>query len=412
MKKLIIIPLILSAQLTYAALDPNSDCDLRLKEHLSLVNETNNQFAKLANIKNVELSSYQVTKFEHLMTERFNSLKALQQTNCELKAVKELVIQSDMIDLSKYAISDFKLRRIIAVLNKYKKDIFKDLKSIYYKSTMTETIQENLELLKKENNESALSEINLNLSLENISPMTSISDASVKVLSGAVGALARVWGKLSDKTIWREGHLKNNAEALKIMESKLMPLDLLFETRNYTLTSFTIPGHFGHVAIYMGTKEQLIELGLWDQDFMKIFREQIEQGNSIIEVRKEGIKFVKLANFINLDETAGTRINGLIENAESVFKLLLEQFGKKYDFTFDAHTSHKITCAELISFSYGDINWPMKASASIVNLRPDDLALYTANNLDKSQFLFFLVGNEDFKTFQNKSEEEFRQLFK
>lgn len=412
MKKLILLPLIFTTQLTYAALDPNPNCDLKLREHVTLVNETNAQFERLANTKNVELSSYQVTTFEHLMTERFSHLKELQSIECGKKALRELVVQSDMIDLSKYAISDFKLRRIVAVLNKFKKESFKDLKSLYKKSTMTETIQENLELLKIEKNEEALNELNLNLSLENIAPMTSISDASVKVLSGAVGVLARVWGKLSDKTIWREGHLKNNEAALKVMESKLKPLDLLFETRNYTLTSFTIPGHFGHVAIYMGTKEQLIDLGLWEQDFMKTFREQIELGNSIIEVRKEGIKFVKLANFINLDETAGTRINGLIDNAENVFKLLLEQFGKKYDFTFDAHTSHKITCAELISFTYGDINWPMKASASIVNLRPDDLALFTAKNLDKSEFLFFLVGNDDFKTFQNKTELEFKQLFK
>lgn len=343
MKKLILLPLIFTTQLSFAVLDPNPNCDLKLREHIALVNETNAQFERLANTKNVELSSYQVTTFEHLMTERFTHLKTIQRIDCDKKALKELIIQSDMIDLSKYAISDFKLRRIVAVLNKFKKDSFKDLKSLYKKSTMTETIQENLELLKLENNEDALSELNLNLSLDNIAPMTTISDASVKVLSGAVGVLARIWGKLSDKTIWREGHLKDNIEALKIMESKLKPLDLLYETRNYTLTSFTIPGHFGHVAIYMGTKEQLQELGLWEQDFMKTFREQIEQGNTIIEVRKEGIKFVKLSNFINLDETAGTRINGLVNNAENVFKLLLEQFGKKYDFTFDAHTSHKIT---------------------------------------------------------------------
>ena len=85
-----------------------------------------------------------------MMTERFKSLKELQNTECELKALKELVIQSDMIDLSKYAVSDFKLRRIIAILYKFKKDTFKDLKSIYRKSTMTETITENLEQLKIE----------------------------------------------------------------------------------------------------------------------------------------------------------------------------------------------------------------------------------------------------------------------
>lgn len=413
MKKLILLSFVsLLSTHTFASLDENEKCSIEIQRHLEIVEETNKKFIEYSSLKNVELSSYQITQFEHMLTSRVNHLKSLQEVECDQKAVRELVIQSDMLDLSKIVFSDFKLRRVVSVLNKFKKAQFKNLKSTYRKYTMTETLVENLDLAKAENKEEEISKLKLNLDLVDIKPMTTISDIAVKSLKGAIGALAIAWGKLSDATIWREGHLKNNAEVYELLKNKLKPFDLIYESRNYTLSHYTIPGHWGHVAVWMGTKDELQALGLWEQDFMKPFRENIEAGKNIIEIRKPGVQFVDLHDFINLDEIAVTRIKGIESNAENIFKGLLEQFGKKYDYAFDAHTTNKVTCAELVSFSYGDINWPMKAAASVVNLRPDDIAMYGVLNPDKAEFVAFLVGNDDFKTFTTKSEEDFKNLFK
>lgn len=396
----------------FAALDNNADCDIELNKHDSIVKETNQKFAEYNTIKNEQFSSYDVQNFEHLITTRIKHIETLQKVNCESNSVREALIQADMIDLSKYVFSDFKLRRVVSLLRKYKKVELPNLKNLYYKYTKSETLSDTLNAIEADKKDDEIKSLNINLDLVNIKPMTTLSDLSVKALSGAIGGLAKTWGKVSDATVWREGHLKDNQEALQLLKSNLKPFDFVYESRDYTLSHYTIPGHFGHVAIWMGTKEELESMGLWEQDFMAPFREAILAGKNIVEVRKPGVQFVSLESFINLDEIAITRLNQLPNSAEDIFKNITQQFGKKYDYAFDAHSENKITCAELVSFTYGDIDWPMTAKMSVVNLRPDDMAVYGIKNPEKAKFVMYLKGNKDFKTFQNIGEEEFNNLFK
>ena len=205
--------------------------------------------------------------------------------------------------------------------------------------------------------------------------------------------------------------MKDNKEVKALLLSKLKPLDLVYEKRTFVLSNYTIPGHFGHVGIWLGTKEELIALNIWDQEYFKPFRAQVEAGKNIVEIRKQGINYQSLDSFINLDEMAVTRVKNILDNAEYVFSNLSEQLNKQYDFKFDARSADKLTCTELIAFSYGDIQWHETKTLFQVSLRPDDMALTTLGENASSEFVLFLKGNKDKTTFQNLGYQDWSNLF-
>ena len=131
-----------------------------------------------------------------------------------------------------------------------------------------------------------------------------------------------------------------------------------------------------------------------------------------MEIRKPGLGFQSLDTFINLDEIAVTRVLGVADRAANVFQDLMAQAGKAYDFKFDARTADKITCAELITFSYGDIKWHETKTLFQISLRPDDLALLSVTNPEQSEFVLYLKGNKRGGDFQNLDKDEWTKLFK
>ncbi|MBY0415764.1 MAG: hypothetical protein K2Q18_16440, partial [Bdellovibrionales bacterium] len=220
------------------------------------------------------------------------------------------------------------------------------------------------------------------------------SDSAINGAGTVVAGGARIWGFISDHLKWRSGRLNENKEIKELVESKLRPLDLVYEKRTFVLSNYTIPGHWGHVGIWLGTKEELISLKIWDKDYFRPYQKYVLEGKKIVEIRKKGANFQGLDTFLNLDEFAITRFTDILVNAEEVYKEIFSQLEKEYDFKFDARTADKITCAELISFSYGDIKWPESKALFQVTLRPDDIGRLTLNKDSGEELILYLKGNK------------------
>lgn len=226
-----------------------------------------------------------------------------------------------------------------------------------------------------------------------------------KVTTGASAAFGAVAGNIA----WREGYLKNNSQLLNTLYENLKPFDLLMEKKAYKFTDITIPGHWGHVGVYMGTEEQLRELGLWDLPEMKPFHEGISSGKTIYQVRRWGLEFDSLENFSNLDEMAVLRVKGFLNKSQDslrqTLKFLSDQMGKTYDFSFDAMTGETITCTEIVAFSYGPIRWPMETILGRLTISPNDMAKLAFYNNSPLQTLYYITGDKSGMKF--KSEEDF-----
>ena len=135
-----------------------------------------------------------------------------------------------------------------------------------------------------------------------------ISEASTEgfdMLSGLFGNTVGMYES-------RKGKLYGDKKAIKRIKSTLQPLDILLEKTPFRLTDKLIPGHFGHVAIWTGTKAELIDIGIWDHQIVKQYVDQMERnsnpnskdGKQIIEALRNGVQLSSLEHFMNIDDIA------------------------------------------------------------------------------------------------------------
>ena len=207
-----------------------------------------------------------------------------------------------------------------------------------------------------------------------------------KVVSGAVDLSGRGLGKLKfngsrvvgntmGAVRWREGKLKHDEAILKAMLAVLQPGDILLEKTPFALTDKTIPGHFGHAAVYVGTKEQLNALGILQAPVVQKNIAKIEAGRGVVEALRSGVQLNSLQDFMNVDDVAILRPKNLsIEDRRQAVTLALGNLGKSYDFNFDVNTTDTIVCSELVYIVYPQVDFVTKNVLGSFSITPDDIA--------------------------------------
>jgi hypothetical protein len=199
----------------------------------------------------------------------------------------------------------------------------------------------------------------------------------------------------------REGKLKNMPEdEYHRLVSKMRPLDILLEKTPFRLTDKFIPGHYGHVAIWIGTENELKELDVWEllPHYYKTakesysyegppFQDAIRSGKHIIEALRPGVEINSMNSFLNIDDLAVIRLNDCpkeVTFSKSCLTLkdkrryLLEAFkqiGKDYDFNFDVNTENKIVCSEIAYRTFLNIDFEITKALGKYSIHPDQVML-------------------------------------
>lgn len=392
-------------------------CDEVMSNHVSIVKASEEYILSLISKKSIELGAYEINRLQNILTNRFLHLaKAVTMYQdphgteaCAPQFLGNAIAVYDLTTLGKMALNDAKLRRIISNFTKFPRYQLTNLKEIYSHYSSEAFIQE----LSQQINESDVvlpTDLIINKDTHNLGHFDHLRDKRLEVTSSMIAKITKIWGNISDRLKWRKGRMSGNTQALNLIRASLRPLDLLYEKRTFTLTNYTIPGHWGHIAIWLGTKEELIERGIWDKEFFEPFRGPIEEGKNIIEIRKKGINFISLQDFINLDEIAITRLANNLTEASSIYQELSEQLEKPYDFTFNVQTSDKLTCSELVAYSFGDIHWPGVKTLGQVMIRPDDIAILSLYQNSPAEFVLYLKGKTDHSV-EQKSFDDWKNLF-
>ncbi|MDR1647674.1 MAG: hypothetical protein LBR88_06550, partial [Zoogloeaceae bacterium] len=78
--------------------------------------------------------------------------------------------------------------------------------------------------------------------------------------------------------------------------------DILLEKTPFRLTDAFIPGHWGHVAIWVGTEAELRELEIWEHPLVVPHQASIRSGRGVVEALRSGVEINSLANFLNIDD--------------------------------------------------------------------------------------------------------------
>jgi len=202
----------------------------------------------------------------------------------------------------------------------------------------------------------------------------------------------------------RKGKLYGNNQIKENIKKNLKPLDILLEKTPFRLTDKLIPGYFGHVAIWTGTKAEIIKMDLWDNPYVKSHTSEIEDNvndnskeeQQIIEALRSGVQLSTLDEFMNIDDFVILRpIFGEkdkeIQQKEALL-MAFRQLGKKYDFNFDVNTTDKIVCSELAYVSFPSMDWPTEKTLGRHSISPDNVAKLAWNNLPLELVLFYHDG--------------------
>ncbi len=187
---------------------------------------------------------------------------------------------------------------------------------------------------------------------------------------------SKTFGNTLGLVAFRSGYLtKLSAEEKTAMAKSFKPLDIMLEKTPFRLTDQFIPGHYGHVALWIGTEEELKELGVWDHPLVTKYHEKIKSGHHIIEALRPGVQINSLDHFLNIDDMLVLRNPSMNDEQRKEYVIrAFEQIGKEYDFNFDVETDSKIVCSEIAYVVFHDIEWPTKKQMGRYTISPDNVA--------------------------------------
>ncbi|WP_373976444.1 YiiX/YebB-like N1pC/P60 family cysteine hydrolase [Chitinibacter sp. SCUT-21] len=156
---------------------------------------------------------------------------------------------------------------------------------------------------------------------------------------------------------------------------QLKPLDILLEKTPFRLSDKMIPGHYGHVAVWLGSEDELKAIGAWEQ-IPAQYQQKIRNGGRIVEALRSGVTISTLDHFLDIDDLLVLRQNKEtpIPYKKSAALTAIEQVGKEYDFNFDVLTHERIVCSELAYVVFPDLPWPLAKTLGRYTISPDNVA--------------------------------------
>lgn len=191
----------------------------------------------------------------------------------------------------------------------------------------------------------------------------------------------------------RRGKLDARPEVSQLVADTLRAGDILLEKTPFRLTDSFIPGHWGHAAVWVGSEQELRELGIWTHPVVQPYHEQIRRGKGVVEALRSGVETNSLQHFMNIDDLAVLRDNILSdEERADVIVQALRQVGKAYDFNFDTQSTDRIVCSELVYHAYGTIQWPTERQLGRYTVSPDNIAILATGEGPLDVVLLFHDG--------------------
>ena len=266
------------------------------------------------------------------------------------------------------------------------------------------------------------------LSYDMAEAKNALLDDVVSLANKATYEVSELFGNTIGLYEERKGKLFDISLAKKRrISSKLQLLDILLEKTPFRLTDRFIPGHWGHVAIWVGDRSDIPELkrlGVW-WELPRIeaevrskwgyrgppIQELIEQGHGVLEALRPGVKLNTFSHFLNVDDLAVLRDNSLIDDQKKRYLLrAFAQIGKEYDFNFDVETHKRIVCSELAFVVFDDYAWPVAKSVGRYTVSPDHVAALALDNNDP--FLPVLLFHDGKELPGEANRENFKYLLR
>ena len=237
---------------------------------------------------------------------------------------------------------------------------------------------------------------------------TRVRDALKTVGRSFTFVTSKLFGNAVGLVETRDGYLKSMSRVdRRAIEFTLKPLDVLMEKTPFRLTDKFIPGHYGHVAVWVGTENELREIGVWDHPAVAKYHKEIRLGYAVLEALRPGVQINTLQQFLNIDDLLVVRHTSLTDEQRRRYLIkAFEQVGKEYDFNFDVETDKRIVCSELAYVVFEDMKWPTEKSLGRYTISPDNVAVKA---VDRNPFTPVIMYHEG-KKIENNQVQVLRRL--
>ncbi len=213
-------------------------------------------------------------------------------------------------------------------------------------------------------------------------------------VGGFLGASIRMYNRRANDWAGRK--------IMEQMDSLPQPLDLILQKRYFSVGNYLVPGYWQHSAVWLGTREQLQELGVWGHPALEPWREIIEQGHIVYEFRFDGLSLTRPEIFFNADEMAVLRVNNLDwqggqEMVAEIYRQLAAQRNKQYDYGFNLKALDRVTCTDVIFLAFSHINWPRQSLLGRSVILPDHVAELAFHRHSPLQFIAYYAIHENLR---------------
>jgi 1-acyl-sn-glycerol-3-phosphate acyltransferase len=179
----------------------------------------------------------------------------------------------------------------------------------------------------------------------------------------------------------RQGRPMISTEQLAEFRKHLKPGDILIERQNWYLSRAFMPGFWAHAAIYVGTTNDLAQLGLANDP--RVRRHWREFGardangheHLILEAVPDGVRMTTLEHCIGVADSAAALRPRISEAAvRDGIARAFSHVGKPYDFDFDFFSTDKLVCTELVCRAFdADVQFPLVTVMGRKTLPPTEL---------------------------------------
>jgi hypothetical protein len=147
---------------------------------------------------------------------------------------------------------------------------------------------------------------------------------------------------------------------VQALKRDLQPGDIILERRNWYLSNGFLPGFWPHMALYIGTPEELEARGLLThplvQRHLEHYRRPDRMGHErrVIEAVASGVIFSSLEEMAAADHLAVLRPRVSEARKNAAIVRAFSHYGKPYDFDFDFFSTDKLVCTELVYRAYDE----------------------------------------------------------
>lgn len=198
------------------------------------------------------------------------------------------------------------------------------------------------------------------------------------VMVALIEPLAPLVGNIIGGSVLRAGflaHPEPQAAALKVVQ----PLDVIVLSNKGRASGNTIPGMFGHLALYFGTEAELRVLGMWNHPAVVPYQAEIRAGATFVESDRYGVHLSTPEIVLDTDRILLLRPS-LAGNARKreIIAEVAARLGMAFDYHFDNATLDELYCAELVSIVMPELDLPSRTIYGRQTILPDDVAAQAA----------------------------------